>query len=195
MTIEKDGLRARFKRKLNELPSTEKRRQSQALVSKLAEYLADQSGVWTIYSPLNDEPNLLTLLQRFDQITWVFPKIESKEQMQFYKAMTPEQMLSDLFLESVEPESDEAHRVETHEIAGFIVPGLAFDKNGIRLGRGGGYYDRYLENYKGPKLGVTFNEGIATEALPREPHDQQMNIVISPEAWIEVDKSEVSNEF
>ncbi len=193
MVIEKDGLRSQFKRQLNALPGPERQRQSDRLVQKLSKFLSSYQGCWTIFSPLNDEPNLLPLLKISEKITWVFPKIESKEVIQFYKVTSPERMMTNSFLQIGEPEGNQEDRVEPQEITGVLVPGLAFDSHGTRLGRGGGYYDRYLEKYKGLKLGVTFNEGLTNEALPREPHDQKMNIVISPDLWIEVDTSEVSN--
>lgn len=193
MFKEKDGLRAQFKRQLNKLSSAEKKRQSDALVSKLLDYMNRCDGFWTIFSPLNDEPNLLPLIKKTQAVRWAFPKIESKEQIQFYKVSNTDEMLTNLFLNVEEPVGSTDDLVLPEQITGLLVPGLAFDKKGTRLGRGGGYYDRYLENYKGLKLGVTFNEGLTTEALPRESHDQLMNIVISPDAWIEVDTSEVSN--
>lgn len=193
MVNKKDGLRSQFKRQLNDLPSAEKRRQSQLLVSKLSEFFANRQGYWTIFSPLNDEPNLLPLLSLTNAIEWVFPKIESKEEIHFYKVSTPEEMVANLFLRVEEPKGEQSQRVGPEQISGLLIPGLAFDKKGVRLGRGGGYYDRYLEKYKGLKLGVTFNEGLTSETLPRESHDQRMNIVVSPDSWIEVDTSEVSN--
>ncbi len=194
MVIEKDSLRARFKKELISLSKQEKRQQSDKMVNKLREFFVNQDGCWTIFSPLNDEPNLLNLIQATPHITWVFPKIENKEHIQFYKVTSTEEMLTNLFGLD-EPKGDESDRVERADITGCMVPGLAFDRFGTRLGRGGGYYDRYLENFKGRKLGVTFNEGLSSEALPRKSHDQIMNIVISPDAWIEVDTSEVNNGF
>ncbi|MEM1107475.1 MAG: 5-formyltetrahydrofolate cyclo-ligase [Planctomycetota bacterium] len=63
-----------------------------------------------------------------------------------------------------------------------LVPGLAFSPaTGIRLGLGGGYYDRYLARTPGP---ASFRVGLAFEAqledrLPREPHDQLMHAVVT----------------
>ncbi|MCJ8277833.1 MAG: hypothetical protein HRT44_09270, partial [Bdellovibrionales bacterium] len=68
------------------------------------------------------------------------------------------------------------------------------DVQGTRLGRGGGYYDRFLAQYGGIKIGVVFNEGLTTDLLPREDHDQLMDIVATPSQWVEVNlKEEVQN--
>lgn len=65
------------------------------------------------------------------------------------------------------------------EIDVILVPGVAFDHEGNRIGYGAGYYDRFLENYpNATKIGVCFLEQIDIE-LPSEIFDHQMDIVIS----------------
>ena len=60
----------------------------------------------------------------------------------------------------------------------WLVPGLAFDRNGARLGRGAGYYDRLLEGESGPKLGIGHDIQLV-ENLPSCPHDVRMDYVIT----------------
>ncbi len=61
-----------------------------------------------------------------------------------------------------------------------IVPGIAFTTDGVRLGRGGGYYDKFLSTFAPPIiLGVCFDEQIVS-ALPEESHDVRMTAVITP---------------
>ncbi len=59
-----------------------------------------------------------------------------------------------------------------------FVPGLAFTKNGVRLGRGGGYYDRLLAGVRGIKAGVAFDWQVL-EQLPVEPHDIRMDLIVT----------------
>lgn len=58
-----------------------------------------------------------------------------------------------------------------------VVPALAFDKEGYRLGYGGGYYDRFLAEFSGTSVGLAFSDCI-TEHLPREEFDQPVDIII-----------------
>jgi len=59
-----------------------------------------------------------------------------------------------------------------------LVPGLAFTRTGQRLGQGGGYYDRYLNQHPAAyKIGLCFNEQLA-EVLPVEDHDAGMDEVV-----------------
>ena len=61
-----------------------------------------------------------------------------------------------------------------------IIPGVAFTRDGKRLGRGKGYYDRFL-----PKLSTAYRIGVCydfqlSDTLPTESYDQKMDLVISP---------------
>lgn len=60
----------------------------------------------------------------------------------------------------------------------MVIPGLAFGKKGERLGRGKGYYDRYLADYKGIKVGVALEIQIRND-IPMDEFDVYMNYVIT----------------
>ena len=60
----------------------------------------------------------------------------------------------------------------------WLVPGLAFDPQGHRLGRGAGYYDRLLAGVAGPRIGVAQDWQILP-AVPAEPHDAILTMVVS----------------
>ena len=64
------------------------------------------------------------------------------------------------------------------EIDLFVVPGIAFDHACNRLGRGKGYYDRYLSNTNKPTIGLCFDFQLF-ESIPCEPHDIKMTQVIT----------------
>ena len=59
-----------------------------------------------------------------------------------------------------------------------IVPALSFDRQGFRLGYGKGYYDRFLKNFKGIKIGICFDEFI-TDKIPRFDTDIAVDIIVS----------------
>ncbi len=59
----------------------------------------------------------------------------------------------------------------------FVIPGLAFDKNGNRLGFGMGCYDRLLNGAKGYKIGICYVFQYV-DALPSDAHDIKMDEVI-----------------
>lgn len=61
----------------------------------------------------------------------------------------------------------------------LVIPGLAFDSEGRRLGRGKGYYDRLLVQTHGTTCGVGFDQQIVPN-VPVEPHDMKLNLVLTP---------------
>jgi len=70
------------------------------------------------------------------------------------------------------------------DIGTVIVPGLAYDTHGYRLGRGGGYYDRYLSELPGDVAlwGLCYSRFIRT--LPRDTHDRPVGLIITEEGVI-----------
>lgn len=65
------------------------------------------------------------------------------------------------------------------EIDLMLVPALAVDFSGNRLGKGQGYYDRYLQNRHFPRYAVVFDEEVL-DALPAQAHDQRMSGFVTP---------------
>lgn len=60
----------------------------------------------------------------------------------------------------------------------FLVPGVGFSHQGQRLGRGKGYYDRFLENQRGTKIGLAWS-GQMKESIPVESHDSHMDFIVT----------------
>jgi 5-formyltetrahydrofolate cyclo-ligase len=69
----------------------------------------------------------------------------------------------------------------------ILVPGVAFDLHGRRLGRGNGYYDQLLKGLRGKTCGVAFDQQIVGE-IPVEPHDVRLDCVLTPTRWIELSR-------
>ena len=59
-----------------------------------------------------------------------------------------------------------------------IVPALAFDENGYRLGYGKGYYDRFLSSFDGVSVGLVFSSLLLCD-LPRDEYDEKVDIIIT----------------
>ncbi|NQV08586.1 5-formyltetrahydrofolate cyclo-ligase [Candidatus Woesearchaeota archaeon] len=76
----------------------------------------------------------------------------------------------------LEPENES--KVDVSDIDVIIVPGVAFDKKGNRIGRGKGYYDKFLKDKHSKKIGLAFGFQILDE-VPVEEHDVAVDKVIS----------------
>jgi 5-formyltetrahydrofolate cyclo-ligase len=65
----------------------------------------------------------------------------------------------------------------------ILVPGVAFDLDGRRLGRGKGFYDQLLAGLRGVMCGVAFDQQIVRE-VPVTSHDILMNCILTPTRWL-----------
>ncbi len=68
-----------------------------------------------------------------------------------------------------------------------LVPGVAFDVGGGRLGRGKGFYDRLLVSVTAVKCGVALDHQLEPN-IPREAHDLIMDCIVTPSRWIDVSR-------
>ncbi len=75
--------------------------------------------------------------------------------------------------------------VSSNRVDLILVPGVAFDLHGRRLGRGKGFYDQLLTMVRGMTCGVAFDEQVVPE-IPIEPHDVELNCLLTPTRWIEM---------
>lgn len=76
-----------------------------------------------------------------------------------------------------EPLANNKDQPVTPEV--LLIPGLAFDKEFMRLGFGSGFYDKFLKNYSGIKIGISFCEAISEDSLPCEDHDIAMDFIVT----------------
>lgn len=88
------------------------------------------------------------------------------------------------------PESlikEEPERIADEKQVLIMMPGLAFDKEGNRIGYGGGFYDKYLDSHPDTefqKIALCFDFQIY-DHIPTEEHDEKMDLIISPSETIE----------
>lgn len=73
--------------------------------------------------------------------------------------------------------------VNPEEIDTVIVPGIAFDKNGVRVGFGKGYYDRFLSGIKAKKAGFCYHYQV-TDKITADSFDINMDYIITDEELI-----------
>lgn len=74
----------------------------------------------------------------------------------------------------------------SHGLDLILVPGVAFDLQGRRLGRGKGYYDQLLKELRGRTCGVAFEQQVVAE-IPVETHDVRLDCILTPTRWVEVE--------
>jgi 5-formyltetrahydrofolate cyclo-ligase len=146
---------------------------------------------WAAYQPLPGEADPRTALQELKQaqpsLVWVFPRMV-EETLRFFAPPSDLHFTTSQVgtLQTLrEPDPLTCNEIGADQIAGYLIPGLAFDQDCRRLGRGKGFYDRYFAEsapaacLKPLKIGIAFDFQIASDQLPSEPHDIQMDIVLT----------------
>lgn len=123
------------------------------------------------FFPMSSEPDWLGDVWPEDKIL-ALPRIEG-ETMRFFRVRSRDDLVVGPF-GILQPAVGE----EITEGDLVIVPGVAFTRAGARLGRGKGFYDRWLEGRGVLKLGVCFSAQVV-EAVPREGHDVRMDGVVT----------------
>ncbi|AXF54727.1 5-formyltetrahydrofolate cyclo-ligase [Salicibibacter kimchii] len=101
--------------------------------------------------------------------TVVVPKVDrERHTLDFFKLTSFMELEGTRGLQ--EPVPTQCEQIAKETIDFVIVPGLAFDHAGYRVGFGGGYYDRYLKNYQGKTAALAFSFQLFP-SLPIESHD------------------------
>ncbi len=159
--------KAEFRRSIRQIPV-------QALLDRLGtdwgqplvDWLSNKSGTWGAFTPLPDELPVAALIPRLSRLTWVYPRATDNGGLDFHQ-LDKKGWVQGRYTQEPHPGSP---KMENAKIEGLLIPALAIDHRGHRLGRGGGYYDRFLNSYSGIKIAVVPSIRFVPE-VPIEPHD------------------------
>lgn len=106
------------------------------------------------------------------------PKCINETRAMDFRAITSFNQLETIYIDLLEPIVMETDSVRKDEIDMQIVPGVVFSNEGYRIGFGGGYYDRYLADYKAETVSLAFDFQFS-EAVPTERYDIPVNTIIT----------------
>jgi 5-formyltetrahydrofolate cyclo-ligase len=127
------------------------------------------------YMAMGSELDLSPLLLRHHGKTWGIPRVQQGRRMSFHIYDPDNLILHSLGM--LEPDEDCAV-IYPEDVDLTLVPGLAFNLEGWRLGYGGGYYDRFLSEFKGNFAGITYQE-LIMQQIPHTVHDIPMQFIIT----------------
>ena len=149
---------------------------SASIVSRLRQRLTDVRTAMA-YWPLKDEVDIRPLVDSLvaEGKTVLLPKVTGDETMELRRYTSMADMQEGAF-HILEPTGELFTDYEQIDIA--LVPGMAFDAAGHRLGRGRGYYDRFLAGLTCNKIGVCFPFQRVAE-VPTDDHDVMMDEMVS----------------
>jgi 5-formyltetrahydrofolate cyclo-ligase len=152
--------------------------QLEALYRNLEKLLPPGQGSVAGFLSLKTEPDLRPFFLRANQ-DWCFPRVQGPGPLAFYRSQT----FAVGSLGVQEPVPDPAGRVSAEDVSVFLVPGLVFDWQGGRLGRGRGYYDQTLSKSSGVRIGVCWSHRVLmNDKVPMvkdAPHDVPMDWLVT----------------
>lgn len=112
------------------------------------------------------------------------PKCKTKDRlMDFYYINSFDDLVKGAY-DIMEPDTSKCKLVEDFSSGICMVPGLVYDREGYRLGFGKGYYDRFLNKFKGVTMGVCYSRCMEDE-LPRGYYDKPIHLIITEKYTID----------
>ncbi|MBK2404004.1 5-formyltetrahydrofolate cyclo-ligase [Erysipelothrix sp. strain 2 (EsS2-7-Brazil)] len=133
-----------------------------------------------LYAAFNHEVDTYGMMETLfwdDRYTICLPKIKG-ESMDFY-TITGFEQLQPGVMGILEPTTN--HKISADEIDVVIVPMVAFNRQGYRIGYGGGYYDRFLKGINAIKIGVAYSFQ-ETDIPFQQDHDIRCDVIITENA-------------
>lgn len=129
-------------------------------------------GTAASYLAMEDEVTVEALFDRLPGWRWVLPRVE----LDWSLTLRDRDLERERHHWGMDQPVDSGEPVPPHEVDLILVPGLAFDPSGARLGRGKGYYDRLLAARRGDcvAVGVTVTSHIVEE-VPSDAHDRRVD--------------------
>jgi len=153
----------------------------------------DTARTLLLYLPVNGEVDTWALFDWAQEkgCRIVLPCCRKNEPgcMDFFTVMNKEELIPGMY-NIPEPDRDQCALMEDPDPEVVILPGVGFDRQGYRLGYGGGYYDRFLARHPMPSaliVGLGFSCQIM-DALPHDPWDKKVDVVVTEKEMIWIEK-------
>ena len=172
------------------MPAAEHEEATQTIRGRLSSLLpALRINAALAYTAFRGEPDVLPVLLA-PELKIFLPRITGPGTMEFCHVTEPQDLTTNA-LGILEPKVncpvEEAPRKGLQYA--IIIPCVAASRQGIRLGYGGGYYDRFLPSWpKAAKIGITFDQFFCRE-IPSEGHDIALDYVITQTEIWDVDRA------
>ncbi|CAG9612775.1 putative protein YqgN [Bacillus rhizoplanae] len=188
MKEEKKRLRKEILQRMNALSEEQYTTLSEKIADSLykqREWIAAQTIGITL--SMEREVNTYAIIEK----AWeegkaiVVPKCNRETRTMTFRQITNFEQLETVYMNLREPDPSITEEVSAEEIDLLLVPGVAFTRKGERVGYGGGYYDRYLVNYKGKTLSLVFDFQIVSH-IPVEPFDKAVEKIITEKEAISI---------
>ena len=178
---EQKALRAVIEQRRRILTPEEVAADSARIISQIEQMSAFRDAKTVlIYYPVHNEVDLRPLLAKYgDQKTFLFP-VTHRHSMEV-RPYDGEDMMRRGRYGVPEPQT----KTYKGHIDVIFVPGVVFDQHCHRIGRGAGYYDKFLsKQHLAKKIGVCYTFQLKKHTIPHSLHDHKMDRVVTPQRTI-----------
>jgi 5-formyltetrahydrofolate cyclo-ligase len=176
--MDKAALRAQCRALRDALTAEAVASASECICARLAEWPAfRQARTVMAYMAFGKEACLLPLMNSSHDKRWVIPRTLAKPEPHLMLHPYDPARLARHRFGMLEPDAS-LPVVEPGELNLVLVPGLAYDRRGYRLGFGGGFYDRFLPHIAANKIGIVF-ASLIVEYIPNDHFDQCVDVLAS----------------
>lgn len=178
--MSKQKLRTRFYEMREGLKNEQRHKMDIEIESRLlcsSEYT--QADMILTYVSIGSEPDTLGLISAAfaNGKKLAVPKCVEGNNLDFYFIKSTDDLIKGKY-GLLEPDVNKCKKATPTEQSLCIVPALSFDAKGFRLGKGGGYYDRFLKSFKGKSAGFCYNSFL-TLSLPADSNDMPVDIIVT----------------
>jgi 5-formyltetrahydrofolate cyclo-ligase len=172
--MDKSTLRAQCRAWRDALTSVAVALASARICERLAAWPAlQQTRTMMAYMAFGNEISVGSLMDRLPEKRWVIPRTLSKPEPHIIlHRYDPARLVRHRF-GMLEP-APASPSVEPGELDLVLVPGIAYDRRGYRLGFGGGFYDRFLPQVNAIKVGIAYAE-LVIDHVPNDEFDQRVD--------------------
>lgn len=176
-SMDKKQLRKQIRERKKEFSLSEKIELSRPVFEKIEkEELFKEAKVVLLYYSMDDEVYTHDFVEKHYKTKTILLPCVDGDDLILRQYLGIESMKAGEQFGILEPVGKEFNDLEKIDL--MIIPGVAFDKEKNRLGRGRGFYDRLLKTVNATKIGVCFDFQIV-EQVPTEDFDVKMDVVIS----------------
>ena len=178
--VSKDALRKKMAVSLAKISPAVRAVESIELVERLKAQIPSAHTI-LFFAPLPNELDIWSMLELSMALgtTCALPFFDAQNRI--YGARVLDKLATDIIAGKfgVREPAASCAEISLEKFDLVLVPGMAFDLNGSRLGRGQGFYDRLLEKISGIKCGLAYDFQLL-EKIPTEPHDAKVDFVFTP---------------
>ena len=177
---QKGALREQIRNALQRMSPALRMAESIELCGRLEPQLQSAHTI-LFFAPLPDEPDVWPLLEKLLPTKKICALPAFDPTTQTYSARQVRNLATDLSVGNfgIREPSAGCPEIPLGDLDLILVPGVAFDLSGHRVGRGKGFYDRLLAKVRGIKCGVAFDQQVV-KAVAAQAHDIRMDFILTP---------------